>query len=337
MEITFEDLLDASKKCKRNVAWKSSTQMYTMNRLMWAASIKKKLNDGTYKPKRYNEFKIHERGKLRIIRSVHISDRVVQKAFNEKTLKPKTYPSLINRNCASQLGKGTTAQLEGLKEDLRRHYRKHGRKGYILLMDFTNYFGNIDREILIEKLGLPKKDEELFRKFTTDGDGLSLGSEVNQTGAIFYASSLDHFIKERLRIKGYGRYMDDSYLIHEDKEYLLFCKKEIFKECEKLKIKINPKKVKIISLKDQFTFLKKRIRLTETGKVIMRPAKENFKRRRRNLKAQKKLLDEGKMSKEQIDTSYNTWRSYAIQNGASKKTIKSMDELFNSLFGKEHK
>lgn len=337
MEITFEDLLDASNKCKRNVSWKSSTQMYTMNRLMWAASTKKKLEDGTYAPKRYNEFKIHERGKLRTIRSVHISDRVVQKAFNEKTLKPKTYPSLINRNCASQPGKGTAAQLEGLKEDLRRHYRKHGRKGYILLMDFTNYFGNIDREILTEKLGLPKEDEELFQKFTTDGEGLSLGSEVNQTGAIFYASSLDHFIKERLRIKGYGRYMDDSYLIHEDKEYLVFCKEEIFKECEKLKIKINPKKVKIISFKDQFTFLKKRIRLTETGKVVMRPTKENFKRRRRNLKTQKKLLDEGKITKEQIDTSYNTWRSYAIQNGASKKTIKSMDELFNSLFGKEHK
>lgn len=151
MELTFEDLLEASKKCKRNVAWKSSTQMYTMNRLMWAASTKKKLNNGTYTPKRYNEFKIHERGKLRTIRSVHISDRVVQKAFNEKTLKPKTYPSLINRNCASQPGKGTTAQLEGLKEDLRRHYRKYGRKGYVLLIDFTNYFGNIDKEILTEK------------------------------------------------------------------------------------------------------------------------------------------------------------------------------------------
>lgn len=333
--ITFEDLLKASKKCKRNVAWKSSTQMYTLNRLMWAASLKEKLDCGTYKPKRYNQFRIHERGKLREIRSVHISDRVVQKAFNEKILKPKTYPNLINRNCASQPGKGTKAQLDGLKEDLRRHYRKHGRKGYILLIDFTNYFGNINKEILIEKLKLNAEDEKLFRAFTKDEEGLSLGSEINQTGAIFYASSLDHFVKERLRIKGYGRYMDDSYLIHEDKEYLEYCRDEIFGECEKLKIKINPKKVKLIRLTDQFTFLKKRIRLTDTGKVLMRPVKDNFKRRRRNLKTQKRLLGTGKITKEQIETSYQTWRSYAVLNGAPKKTMESMDEFYEELFGKE--
>lgn len=334
-EVTFEDLLEASKKCKRNVAWKSSTQMYTMNRLMWAASLKEKLDRGIYRPKRYHEFQIHERGKLRVIHSVHISDRVVQKAFNEKVLKPKTYPSLINRNCASQPGKGTKAQLDGLKEDLRRHYRKHGQKGYILLIDFTNYFGNIDKEILIEKLKLDPDDEKLFRAFTKDEEGLSLGSEVNQTGAIFYTSGLDHFVKERLRVKGYGRYMDDSYLIHEDKKYIEHCRDEIFRECDKLKIQINPKKVKLIQLSDQFTFLKKRIRLTESGKVTMRPIKDNFKRRRRNLKTQKRLLDEGKMTGSQIETSYKTWRSYAVKNGAPKKTIKSMDRLYQSLFGKE--
>lgn len=334
-EITYEDLLEASKKCKRNVAWKSSTQMYTMNRLMWAASMKRKLDDGTYRPKKYNEFKIHERGKLREIHSFHISDRVVQKAFNEKILKPKTYPGLINRNCASQPGKGTKAQIDGLKEDLRRHYRKHGRNGYILLIDFTNYFGNIDKEILIGKLNLQPDEEKLLRQFTNDCDGLGLGSEINQTGAIFYASSLDHFTKERLRIKGYGRYMDDIYLIHEDKKYLEYCREEIFKECEKLKIKINPKKVKLIRLTDQFTFLKKRIRLTDTGKIIMRPTKDNFKRRRKNLKTQKKLLSEGKMTMDQVETSYKTWRNYAIQNGAPRKSIKSMDELYQELFRKE--
>ena len=333
VDITHEDLLEASKKCKRGVAWKSSTQMYTMNRLMWTASLKQKLDSGTYKPKKYNRFRIHERGKLREIRSVHISDRVVQKAFNEKVLKPKTYPKLINRNCASQPGKGTSAQLEGLKTDLRRHYRKHGREGYILIIDFTNYFGNIDKEILMGKLSLKPEDERLMREFTKDGDGLTLGSEVNQTGAIFYASSLDHFIKERLRIKGYGRYMDDSYLIHESKDCLEHCRDEIFKECDKLKIEINPKKVKLIKLTDQFVFLKKRIRLTDTGKVIARPVKDNFKRRRRNLKTQKRLLDEGKMTMPQIEQSYKTWRNYAKTNGAPKLTLENMDKLFFSLFG----
>ena len=75
--------------------------------------------------------------------------------------------------CASQPGKGTAAQLEGLKEDLRRHYRKYGRKGYILIIDFTNYFGNIDKDILIGKLKLEPDEEKLLRKFIKDGEGLS--------------------------------------------------------------------------------------------------------------------------------------------------------------------
>lgn len=130
--------------------------------------------------------------------------------------------------------------------------------------------------------------------------------------------------------------MDDSYLIHEDRRYLEYCRDEILKECEKLRIKVNPKKVKIISLTDQFTWLKKRIKLTDSGKVLMRPVKENFKRRRRNLRSQRKLMDGGIMTIEQIKQSYQTWRSYAAQSGASKKSIQSMDRYFTSLFGKEN-
>lgn len=311
--------------------------MYQINRLMWAANLKKRLDSGSYRPKKYTDFNIHERGKLREIRSVHISDRVVQKAFNDKVLKPKTYPHLIYNNAASQKGKGTHFQLRRLKVDLWRHYQKFGRRGYILLIDFSSYFSNIDKEILLEMLPLDKEEEQLMRAFLNDGcDGLSLGSEVNQTCAIYYASRIDHFIKERLLVKGYGRYMDDSYLIHEDRKYLEYCRDEILEECEKLKIKVNPKKVKIISLTDQFTWLKKRIKLTENGKVLMRPVKENFKRRRRNLKSQRRFMDSGVITIEQIKQSYRTWRNYAIQSGASKKSIQNMDRYFTNLFGKEN-
>lgn len=34
-------------------------------------------------------------------------------------------------------------------------------------------------------------------------------------------------IKERLGIKFYGRYMDDFFLIHPDKDYLIYCLEEI--------------------------------------------------------------------------------------------------------------
>ena len=46
-------------------------------------------------------------------------------------------------------------------------------------------------------------------------------------GVLLFLDEFDHFVKERLHIRWYGRYMDDFFLIHPDKDYLQFCLKEI--------------------------------------------------------------------------------------------------------------
>ena len=336
--LLFEDLLEPSTKCKRGVSWKSSTQLYYMKRLAWISRAKNSLDNGTYKPKKQYEFTIHERGKLRLIKASHISDRVIQKAFNEKILKPALYPRLIYDNSASQKGKGTDFCLNRLKCHLQRHYRKYGNNGYALLIDFSNYFGNVDKSILIEKVSryITGDDLELFKTMQNDGEGLGLGSEVNQTSAIFYANDLDHFIKEKLRIKGYCRYMDDLILIHPNRRYLEYCLKEIAKICSTLKIVVNPKKCKIVNLKtDCFTYLKKRIRLTDSGKVIMRPINANIKARKRRIKRQKELLDSGKMTMGSIMQSYISWRGYTTKYDIKHKTLKEIDNLFEENFGED--
>jgi hypothetical protein len=75
---------------------------------------------------------------------------------------------------------------------------------------------------------------DLTRRFVSvfgPGVSLGMGSQVSQNAAIFYPNTLDHFIKEKLRIKYYGRYMDDLYLVHGDKTYLQYCLAEIEKAC----------------------------------------------------------------------------------------------------------
>lgn len=64
--------------------------------------------------------------------------------------------------------------------------------------------------------------------------GLGLGSQISQTFALASADRLDHYIKEVLRIKGYGRYMDDGYLIHHSKAYLQKCLSQIEQICNAL-------------------------------------------------------------------------------------------------------
>lgn len=64
---------------------------------------------------------------------------------------------------------------------------------------------------------------------STDDPGIPIGNQTSQWFAVMYLSGLDHFIKEKLGIRYYGRYMDDFYLIHEDKAYLQCCRREIEK------------------------------------------------------------------------------------------------------------
>jgi len=52
------------------------------------------------------------------------------------------------------------------------------------------------------------------------GTGLPIGNLTSQLFGNIYLSDLDCFIKRNLKIKHYGRYVDDMVFVHKDKEYL---------------------------------------------------------------------------------------------------------------------
>lgn len=72
-------LLDAFRQAKKGTAWKESVQRYEMNLLRNINHTQKELANGTYEQKDFYEFSLSERGKTRHIKSMHISDRVVQR------------------------------------------------------------------------------------------------------------------------------------------------------------------------------------------------------------------------------------------------------------------
>ena len=66
--------------------------------------------------------------------------------------------------------------------------------------------------------------EKLIKEQPNNAEiGLPLGNQSSQWFALFYLNGIDRLIKEKLRIKGYIRYMDDMILIHNDKKYLQKC------------------------------------------------------------------------------------------------------------------
>lgn len=79
-------------------------------------------------------------------------------------------------------------------------------------------------------------------------------------------------------------------------------------------------------------FLKTRIYLTDSGKVVRKPCRYSVTRERRKLKKQAKLLAQGFITFEQINNSYQSWRG-SMRHRNARKTVHNMDLLFNKLFG----
>ena len=333
---SYENLYRSYKKCRRNVAWKASVQKYITQAPLMVNQTYEKLQAGKFKSSGFYEFDINERGKIRHIKSVTIAERVVQRCLCDNALVPMLSPTFIYDNGASLENRGYHFSIRRMVRHLQEHYRKHGTEGYVLLFDFSKFFDNVSHELCKQIMREQFTDERIIG--ITDhfidmfGDvGLGLGSQISQTFALASANRLDHYVKEVLRIRGYGRYMDDGYLIHESKEYLQHCLTEIRRVCGELGITINEKKTQIVKISHGFTFLKARFYLTETGKVVRKIYKKSIVRERRKLKKFVPLLESGVMSYTDVTTAFQSWCAYA-KNFSAWHTIQNMCRLYNELF-----
>ena len=130
---------------------------------------------------------------------------------------------------ASRKGKGTYAAIERAKIYTKRF-------GWYLKLDVQKFFDSICHEVLVSQLGNMFKDaavvsifEQIIQSYTASpGRGLPIGNLTSQYFANHYLSDLDHFIKEKLRVPGYVRYMDDMALWRSEKAEL----KEDFKRVQ---------------------------------------------------------------------------------------------------------
>jgi RNA-directed DNA polymerase len=331
-------LFDAYKKAIKNVSWKLSIQRYSMNVLINILHTYKDILTDKKITKGFAEFDIVERGRKRHIKSVHIIESVFQKWLCERILTPLLSRFLIYDNGASMKNKGLHFSMKRFKVHLSKYYRKNGNDGYCLSIDFKRYFDNIKHDILIEKLKkyihnkkILNTVKELVYAFGNN-KSLGLGSQISQIFALFYANDLDMFIKEKLKIKYYGRYMDDLYLIHNDKQYLKYCLNEIIKYCKSLDITVNLNKTEIKELKHGILFLKGIYTLTNTGKIICKACSVTKKRMLKKLYKFRRLYTQGKIKIKDIYNSYQSWRGNFRKRFNSFYIIKRLDYLYNSFF-----
>ena len=120
--------------------------------------------------------------------------------------------------------------------------------------------------------GLPKNKSLRYAK---EGCGLPIGNLTSQLFGNVYLNLLDHFVKQNLGMRYYGRYVDDMVLFHENPEKLKEASLHISDFLEmRLLLKLNHKKFYLQPISRGFSFLGTFIR---PGMVLPgRRLKRNF-------------------------------------------------------------
>lgn len=173
-------------------------------------ALEEELLTGRYRPRPYRTFLIYE-PKQRQISASDVRDRVVHHAICNY-LEPLLDHSMIFDSYACRVGKGSHAAVQRAQFFARCF-------PYVLKCDIRKYFASIDHEILKQILARKIKDPQLLDLLAiiinhavpeyAPGKGLPIGALTSQLFANLYLSELDHYLKERLQITGYLRYMDD--------------------------------------------------------------------------------------------------------------------------------
>jgi hypothetical protein len=151
-----------------------------------------------------------------------------------------------------------------------------------------------------------------------------------QVVGINVPSRIDHFVKERLFVRGYSRYMDDMRLVHCDLDYLEGCMVDIGREFERIGMTLHPKKTKVVPMGEAVRYLGFDYRVTSSGKVLMFVAPESVKSCRRKLRRLARLEAAGEKPVGTTLTAYEGWRAHA-EKGSSRKLLVRMDEFYADL------
>lgn len=239
----YEEKVKKNTKNKKNVV---SFDNYYMENI---CSIKEDLSKEKYIPGKYNIFLI-TKPKVRVVMSQKMYDKVVNHLVSYFILNPVILPSLVDVNVATRINKGTDYGIKLFKKYLVNSRKKHNNfyiLKFDISKYFYNIDHNVLKELLKRRIKDEKalnilfkiidstnedyvnqnissiiecykdkiKDSNVINQLNNiplykNGKGLPIGNMTSQILAIFYLNDLDHYIKEKLGIKYYIRYMDGA-------------------------------------------------------------------------------------------------------------------------------
>lgn len=334
----FNNLYTAFKQAKSGKGYKRESAKFSVMALDGIHRLKAQIESREYKVSDYQQFYVYE-PKQRLIEAATFKDKIVQHSLCDNVLLPRLKDEFIRSNFAGQKGKGTLFGLNALKDDMQNFYNQYGMDGYILKADVTKFFYTIDHDILKGILKDYFSDDGVLWLCneiidSTPNPGLPLGNQSSQVFALLYLNYLDHYITEDLQIEFYGRYMDDFYLIHQDKEYLKTCLIKIKKIVADLNLSLNGK-TQIMPFKQGIKFIGFHTYINN-GKVVCRIRNENKRNAYRKYKKMARLVVDGKLDKKKFEECYSSWKAHAAF-GDCDKIVENLDKQINDILNENRK
>jgi len=281
---TLENLYEAYRICLRGKRLKRDVLPFTFDLSRNLLEIQRELKDKSYQVGKYFSFYVYE-PKKRLVQALPFRNRIIQQALC-LVITPLIERSFISDTYACIKGRGTHAGSSRLQEFLRPA-RNKWESPYCLKCDIAAYFPSINHKILLSLFEQKIKCPEtlwLIEKITnSNGEqtGIPIGNLLSQLSANLYLSTLDRYIKEKLMIKYYLRYMDDFCIIHGNKVYLSWLKDEIAGVLrDNLKVKFN-RRTSIFPVSQGVDFLG--YRTWETHKLLRNKSKNRMRRKLRRI------------------------------------------------------
>lgn len=283
----------SARKNKRQTISQLSFELNYENNLL---KLYQEIENFNYQIKGSHIFLINQPVKREIL-AANFYDRVVHHLIYSY-LYPIIDKKLIYDCYSCRERKGPLFGIKRAKKFLRQATNNYQTKAYLLKLDISGYFMNLNKKILYQTLINTTQDElnkleenqknilhylikkNIFHKLTKNyifkgkmsdyqglpknkslfhspkNCGLAIGNLTSQLYGNLYLNPLDHYIKRELKIKYYGRYVDDLILFHSDKDHLLKSKEKIEKKLKKdFNLEVNKKKAILKEAHFGFYFL----------------------------------------------------------------------------------
>ena len=274
-KLSYEKLMEAHIKSKKGKGYRIENINFYLKQEEYIMYLYKKLKNMTYKHGGYTVFYVTE-PKVRKIEKSRYIDRIVHRWLVDNFLEPAFVPMFINTSYACLKGRGMHRAALYVQSCMKKAKNKW-KNYYILKMDVAKYFDNIDKKILLKIIERKIKDPKviwLIKEILYSQPrekGLEIGNYTSQMFGNIYLNEIDQFIKHKLHIKYYTRYLDDSVLIVETKQEAKDALEKITKFLkENLQLELN-KKTQIFKGKQGVNFCgykinKYRMKIRDKGK-----------------------------------------------------------------------